>query len=1063
MHGLIAWFARNSVAANLLMVFIIAWGLSTLATRLPLEVFPAFELDRVNVSVAFRGATPAEVEEGVTIPIEEAVQGLSGIKRITSTASEGVGSVSIEVANGVAPDTLALDVEQKVRAIGNFPAEADAPTVSVPEIDREVISVVVSGALPERELRVLADRVRDDLEALPSVSSVAITGTRRYELAIEIPEAALDRHGLTLAGVAQSIESRSLDLAAGVVQSAGGEVVLRTRGQARTADEFGEVVVLARPDGTRVTLADIATISDGFEEASLEQRFDGQRSIEIEVYRRGLQSAITVADDVKAWIEEARETLPHGVSLGYWRDASRAVRARLDTLLSSALQGGVLILILLTLFLRFRVAAWVFVGVPVSILGGIATMAIFGVSLNMLSLFAFILVLGIVVDDAIVTGENIYTHMRRNPDRVQAAIEGTQEVAVPVTFGVLTTVAAFSPLLMIEGVRGALFAQIPLIVIPVLLFSIVESKFVLPSHMSHLNFFKVGRPNAFARLQYRIADGFEWAIAHLYQPFLAACLRNRYLVLSIFFGGALIVFSLVASGNVRFVFFPRVQSEIARASLEMPEGTAFETTLAHITRMTEAAQLLQARHVDPVTNESVIESILSTAGSAGGGFGGGGVSAQPHRGRVLFEIVPPEERTLDISSRELVAEWREEIGDIRGAKSVSYRAEFGRGGSPIDVELSGRYFEEMREVADLVKQELRGLSGVSDITDTFEGGKQEIRIGILPGAEQLGITLADVARQVRTAFLGTEVQSIQRNRDEVRVVVRYPKAERSSLASLERLTVRTAAGVDVPLGSVASLENGRGLASIRRIDRRRTVNVQADVDKEGTDVEAIKARLEALAAELAPRYPDVRIGLEGEAREQRESFGSLRTGLVFVLLVIYTLLAIPFRSYVQPLMVMVVIPFGVVGGVLGHMLLGMSLSIMSYMGMLALCGVVVNDSLVLVDWVNRQRRQGIALFDAVRSAGVARFRAVILTSLTTFFGLVPLIMESSTQAQFLIPMAVSLGFGILFATLVTLVLVPVNYLVLEDLRAGLRRLVSGRSTHAAGGTTAARNQPRRTA
>jgi len=352
---------------------------------------------------------------------------------------------------------------------------------------------------------------------------------------------------------------------------------------------------------------------------------------------------------------------------------------------------------------------------------------------------------------------------------------------------------------------------------------------------------------------------------------------------------------------------------------------------------------------------------------------------------------------------------------------------------------------------------------VSDITDTFEGGKQEIRIGILPGAEQLGITLADVARQVRTAFLGTEVQSIQRNRDEVRVVVRYPKAERSSLASLERLTVRTAAGVDVPLGSVASLENGRGLASIRRIDRRRTVNVQADVDKEGTDVEAIKARLEALAAELAPRYPDVRIGLEGEAREQRESFGSLRTGLVFVLLVIYTLLAIPFRSYVQPLMVMVVIPFGVVGGVLGHMLLGMSLSIMSYMGMLALCGVVVNDSLVLVDWVNRQRRQGIALFDAVRSAGVARFRAVILTSLTTFFGLVPLIMESSTQAQFLIPMAVSLGFGILFATLVTLVLVPVNYLVLEDLRAGLRRLVSGRSTHAAGGTTAARDQPRRTA
>jgi len=1034
MHGLIAWFARNSVAANLLMVFIIAWGLSTLATRLPLEVFPSFELDRVNVSVALRGATPAEVEEGITIPVEEAVQGLAGIKRITSTADEGVGTVSVEVAAGTPPGELAVDIEQRVRGISSFPEEADTPTVSVPAIDREVISVVVSGALPERELRIVADRVRDDLEALPGVSSVAVTGTRRYELAIEISESALDRHGLTLAGVAQSIEAGSLDLAAGAVTTGGGEVVLRTRGQARTAEDFGRIVVLARPDGARVTLADIATISDGFEEDPLEQRFDGQRSIEIEVYRRGLQSAIAVADEVKGWIAEAGPAMPHGVSLGYWRDSSRAVRARLDTLLSSALQGGVLILILLTLFLRFRVAVWVFVGVPVSILGGIATMAVFGVSLNMLSLFAFILVLGIVVDDAIVTGENIYTHMRRNPDPVQAAIDGTQEVAVPVTFGVLTTVAAFSPLLMIEGVRGALFAQIPLIVIPVLLFSIIESKFVLPSHMSHLKFFEEGRPNALARLQYRIADGFEHAIERLYQPALAACLRNRYLVLAGFVGAALIVFSLVSAGQVKFVFFPRVQSEVARANLEMPEGTPFETTLAHVNRMSEAARTVQARHVDPVTDESVIESVLSTAGSFGYGSGG-----ESHRGRVVVEIVPPEERALEISSRELVAEWKAEVGDVAGARSVSYRAEIGRGGSPIDVELSGRDFEEMRQVAARVRETLAGFAGVSEIEDTFEGGKQEIRIGILPAAEQLGITLADVARQVRVAFLGTEVQSLQRDRDDVRVVVRYPKAERASLASLERLTVRTAAGDEVPLGSVATLEHGRGFASIRRIDRRRTVNVRAEVDKETADVEAIKTRLEALGETLAGEFPDVRLNLEGEAREQRESFASLRTGLLFVLLVIYTLLAIPFRSYVQPLMVMVVIPFGIVGGVLGHMVLGMTLSIMSYMGMLALCGVVVNDSLVLVDWVNRRRRAGVALFDAVRSAGVARFRAVILTSLTTFFGLVPLIMEDSTQAQFLIPMAVSLGFGILFATLVTLVLVPVNYLVLEDLRTLGRR------------------------
>lgn len=1035
---MIAWFARNSVAANLLMIFIIAAGFSALAGRLPLEVFPTFELDRVNVSVNFRGASPSDVEEGVLIPVEEAIQGLAGIKRITSVAREGSGTVTLEVEKGTSPDALVGDIEQRVRGLQSFPAEADVPIVSVPAIDREVISVVVSGALPEKELRMLATRLRDELEALPTVSSVAVGGTRQYELAIEIPEVSLARHGLTLSGVAESIEARSLDLAAGAVRTAGGEVLLRTRGQARDVDDYAEVVVLARPDGTRITLGDIAEISDGFEDEPLEQRFDGQRSIEIEVYRRGLESAIVVADEVKAWIATAGPTLPDGVELGYWRDSSRAVKARLDTLLSSALQGGVLILILLTLFLRFWVAAWVFVGVPVSILGGIALMPVFGVSLNMLSLFAFILVLGIVVDDAIVTGENIYTHMRRvsgnrAADRVDAAIAGTQEVAVPVTFGVLTTVAAFTPLLMIDGVRGALFAQIPLIVIPVLLFSIVESRLVLPSHMSHLDFNRPGRPNPLARLQHRVADGFEWAIAHLYQPMLAAALRQRYLVLALFIGTAIVIFSLVAAGHVRFIFFPRVQSEVARASLEMPEGTAFETTQAHVARMVTAAQALQSRHIDPASNESVIESILSTAG--GSGFGGQGA----HLGRVLFEIVPPEARTIDISSRELVAEWRREIGEIVGAKNVSYRAEFGRGGSPIDVEISGFDFDDMRAVAALVAERLARYAGVTDITDTFEGGKQEIRLGLLPSAEQLGLSLADVTRQVRTAFLGTEVQRLQRNRDEVQVVVRYPASERASLASLERLKVRTAAGAEVPLASVATFEYGRGFSSIRRIDRRRTVNVEADVDKETADVEAIKADLETLVESLSVRYPDVRIDLEGEAREQRESFGSLKSGLLFVLLVIYTLLAIPFRSYLQPLMVMVVIPFGIVGGILGHMVLGMTLSIMSYMGMLALCGVVVNDSLVLVDWVNRQRRQGVELFDAVRTAGVARFRAVILTSLTTFFGLIPLITDSSTQAQFLIPMAVSLGFGILFATLVTLLLVPVNYLVLEDVRSLARR------------------------
>lgn len=1028
MHSLIAWFTRNSVAANLLMVFIIASGLSALNSRIPLEVFPSFQLDTVNVSVPFRGAPPATVEQGVNVKIEEAIQDIEGISRITSVADEGIGNVFVQVANGF--DTLALldEIEQRVNGITTFSAEVGTPSVTIPSTSREVISVVVAGAMPEKELRAVAARVRDDLEALPNVSSVVVSGARSYEMAIEISQNALERYNLTLSSVAQAIETSSLDLAAGAVTTSSGEVLLRTRGQAYTAEDFSSILVRSSSDGSRVTLADIATVTDGFEEAQLMQQFNGQNSIEIDVFRTGLQSAITVADEVKNYLLEAEDTLPYGVSLGYWRDWSRTVRARLDTLTSSALQGGFLVILLLTLFLRFWVAAWVFVGVPVSILGGIALMPLFGVSLNLLSLFAFILVLGIVVDDAIVTGENIFTHMRRKSDPVQAAIDGAQEVAVPVTFGVLTTVAAFSPLLLIEGARGAIFAQIPLVVIPVLLFSIIESKFILPSHMSHLNFYEPAKPNMFARLQHRIADGFERFVETRYQPVLALALRHRYLTLSLFLGGAIVVFSLVFAGHVRFVFFPRVESEIARATLEMPAGTPFEVTHKHINHMTDAAKRLQARYIDPVTQESVIESILATAGSAGGG------RKASHMGRVMFEITPPEQRTLAISSGELIDEWRTEVGQISGAAQVSYLAEIGRGGSPIDVEISGLEFESMTLAAQRIKERLGEFPGISDVSDTLEGGKEEIQLELKPEARQLGVSLSDIANQVRIAYLGTEVQSIQRNRDEVKVIVRYPKSERASLAQLSRLSIRIPSGVSVPLATVADLQTGRGYAQIRRIDRRRTVNIEADVDKQRANVEGIKTELSTLALKLEQEYPDLRISLEGEAREQRESFASLRTGLIFVLLVIYTLLAIPFRSYVQPLLVMVVIPFGVVGGVLGHIIMGMSLSIMSYMGMLALVGVVVNDSLVLVDWVNRQRARGIVLIDAVRTAGVARFRAVILTSLTTFFGLLPLIFETSTQAQFLIPMAVSLGFGILFATAVTLIMIPVNYMVLEDLR-----------------------------
>lgn len=1033
MKNTIEWFARNGVAANLLLAFIVVSGLYTMFRLLPLEVFPSFDRDTISISIPFRGASPVEVEEAVTIRVEESIQSIQAIKSITSTSDEGRSSLRVSMHKGYDPQVVLEDVKQEVDAIDTFPEDVGTPSVSIPTRNREVISVVIAGDLSERELREIASRVRDDLELLPSVTSVQISGIRNFELSIEISENSLQQYQLTMAEVATAINRSSIDLAAGAIKTQGGEVLLRTKGQAYTAADFDKIVILSRDDGTRVTLGQLASIKDGFDDQPLVQRFNNKNSIEIDVFRTGRQSAITVANEVKAYLVEAEETMPVGVTLGYWRDRSLIVKARLNTLLKSALQGGLLILILLTLFLRFWVAVWVFVGVPVSILGGILMMHFMGMTINLISLFAFILVLGIVVDDAIVTGESIYTRMRQAPNRLNAAIRGTHDVAVPVTFGVLTTVAAFLPILSVGGTRGQIFAQIPMVVIPVLLFSLIESKLILPSHLSHLNFYKTKKPNVLACMQHRFADGVEWAIRELYQPVLALALRNRYITLSLFVAALFIVFSIVIGGHMRFIFFPRIQSEVARASLVMPLGTPFEITQKNVERITLAAEGLRQKYVDPETGESVIVGIMSTSGSAG--FGNRG----SHVGRVLFEIVPPEKRTLDITSSELIREWRRSIGSIPGAEDISYRAEIGRGGSPIDVEITGNNFDELREVADLVKTKLASYPGLEDITDTFEGGKQEIKLNIRPAAEQLGLSASDLANQVRQAYLGFEVQRVQRNRDDVRVVVRYPEAERSSIESLNQMRIRAPDGVTVPFSVVAEAEMGRGYTKIKRIDSKRAVNVQADANKETADIEAIKEDLIEFTSALDQRYPTIGITMEGEAREQKESNQSLTNGLIFSILVVYTLLAIPFKSYLQPIMVILVIPFGIVGAILGHMIMGMNLSIMSQLGMLALVGVVVNDSLVLVDYVNKSRTAGTPLFDAVRNAGVARFRAVILTSLTTFFGLIPLIFEESTQAQFLIPMAVSLGFGILFATFITLLLIPVNYLVLEDLRRVFRR------------------------
>lgn len=1035
MKGMIDWFARNEVAANLLMVIILALGAWSLIDRIPLEVFPEFERDAVTISMSYRGATPAEVEEALVVRIEEAIADVDGIKEIASSSREGLARIRVEVEKGENVRNTLDDIKTRVDAITTFPDEVERPVFGVVEFRREVISVVVAGDLPEQQLRTLGERVRDDLTALPEVSQAELSAVRAPEIAVEVSERTLNRYGLSFDAVVEAVRRSSVDLPAGSIRSGGGEILLRTKGQAYVGEDFARIVVLTRPDGTRLTLGDIATIRDGFEEDPLHSAFNGRPASLIDIYRTGDQSALDIGRAVKNYVTEMQAQMPPGVTLDYWRDRSRIVQLRLNTLLNSAWQGGLLIFLILALFLRLSVAVWVCVGIPISFMGALALMPELGVTINIISLFSFILVLGIVVDDAIVTGENIYTHLKQAEESIGAVVRGAQEVAVPVTFGLLTTVVAFMPLLIMEGRRGPIFAQIPLIVIPVLLFSWVESKLILPAHMRHVRVNNTGRDHmgALARMQRRVADGLERAIRTVYHPLLDRALQRRYLTLALFVAVSFVIVSFAISGRYGFTFFPRVQSETARATLVMQAGTAEEVTAGHIAAMTKASESLRDRYVDE-EGRSVVRNILVNTGWSGGRSIPPGGRGSSEVGQVSLELVPPEERTMDVTTSEIVQAWRTAIGAIPGAKELSFRAEIGRGGDPIDVQLAGQDFSELAEVAEAVRSRLEEYPGIFDIQDSFEDGKPEIELSMRPEAELLGLSASDLGRQVRQAFFGAEAQRIQRGRDDVRVMVRYPESERRSVGSLDTMRIRTSSGVEVPFANVARVEMGHGFSTIRRVDRQRVVNVSADVDKERTDVPAIAADMEGFLKELLVHYPGVRYSFEGELREQRESFGSLAFGTAFALFAIYTLLAIPFRSYVQPLVVMLVIPFSVVGALLGHMLMDMNLSLMSLMGILALAGVVVNDSLVLVDWINRRRREGMSLDEAVSKAGVARFRPILLTSLTTFAGLFPLLLEKSTQAQFLIPMAVSLGFGILFATLLTLFLVPVGYMVLEDIR-----------------------------
>ncbi|WP_417821935.1 efflux RND transporter permease subunit [Terasakiella sp.] len=1031
---MITWFAKNSVAANLLMISILVAGLFSLNTSIPLEVFPSFETHVVSVRVSLPGATPQDVEKSVTIRIEEAVQDLQGIDQIRSTSGEGSAVVYIDIDDNYDPQTLLADIKSRVDAVNTFPGDAERPVISLAQHTHDVITVTLASDYDEHETREYAQNLRDEMLRLDGVTQLELDGIRNYEITINVSQNSLRQYGLTLSDISSAIGKSSIDISSGNLRTLGGDILLRSSGQAYRKNDFAKIAIKTNKDGSKLLLEDIAQINDGFEETPVRTRFNGKNAVFIEVYRIGDQSAIDVADKIKTFIKDRQATLPQGYELSYWDDDSAIVKNRISTLTNSALQGGILVLALLTLFLRPAIAFWVFIGIPISFMGAFLLMPVFGVTLNILSLFGFILVLGIVVDDAIVTGENIYTHLNRAESGEDAVINGTLEVAKPVTFGVLTTVAAFLPLAFIEGMRGPMFSQIPAVVIPILLFSLIESKFVLPSHLKHIKLrTEKTKASRFEKYQQKFADGFERAILKYYRPVLNVCLNNKLTTLLSFLSIFCILIALILSGWTKFTFFPRIPSETVRVTLTMPAGTPFEVTNRHILTLSKNAEKLREKYRNPETGESFILNILSVTGGRGG---------TSNEGRVRFEITPPEQRSVEISSQQLVNEWRKLNGDIAGAESLAYRAEFGRGGNPIDIQLSANSLQTLRQVSEIVKDHLATYPTVFDIADTLSDGKEELQIELTDQGKAIGLTRQEVASQIRNAYYGTQAQRIQRGRDDVKVMVRLPLEERRSVANLQNLLIKTSNGNEIPLAQVASLQPGKGPSAINRIDRFRTVNISADIEKGSTNMTVLTTSLRSFMDELVTRYPDVGYSLEGEAREQRESFGSLGWSLLGVLFAIYVLLAIPFKSYAQPFIVMSVIPFGLVGAVLGHWIMGSNLTLLSLMGMLALIGVVVNDALVLVDYINQQRARGMSLQHAVLNAGTARFRPVMLTSLTTFIGLVPLLFEKSTQAQFLIPMAISLGFGILFATFITLIMIPVNYILLENARRFLNQLYS---------------------
>ncbi len=1013
-RGPLAWMAGNSVAANLLMAVLLVGGLIAGMT-IKQEVLPEFSLDMITITVPYAGASPEEVESGIVLAVEEAIQDLEGIDEITASANEGNAVISVAALDGVDINRLWQEIKAEVDRISTFPDESEDPVITIASRKREVIRLALYGDVPETTMREMADQVRDTLLLNPGITQVALEGVRDRQIQIELKTATLRQYGLTLAQVAQAISRASVELGAGTIKADSGDILLRVKDRRNFARQYERLPILPQANGPKLVLEDIAEVTEGFEASQSWASFNGHRAVTIAVSRVGEQTPLQVADAVKQMMMQINAELPEGMGLTIVRDMSRTFGQRADLMLRNAYLGLGLVFIFLAIFLEIRLAFWVSLGIPISFLGAFLFLSSTGFSINMVSMFAFIITLGIVVDDAVIVGENIYYYRRLGLPFMEAAIRGVQTVAMPVIFSVITNVVAFVPLMFIPGILGKVFKTVPFVVIAVFLVSLIESLFILPAHLSHQpreSFFPL---NIFERWQRGFSLWFERMVRQVYGRALSMLLAYRYSVIAFGIALFLITIGYVISGRMGIVPLPKVESDYAFCQVVLPFGTPEKQIRAVENRMVDTAGKTISENGGTALSKGIFSRVTD------------------NQIKIQIYLTDPGVRPMDTA--EVTRRWRENTGRIPGIESISFESDRGGPGSGknLTVALSHRNKDLLEQAGEALASRLGEYPIVHDIDDGSAQGKRQFDIILSEAGRRMGLTSRDAANQIRHAFQGVDALSHQRGRNEVTVRVRLNRDERIAEHTFEELVLQAPEG-EIMLRDAVETVTGTAYTTIKRTNGKREIRVTANVRPRSQTENILKDMKKEILPQLEKKYPGLSYSFKGAQADIRKSIIALAWGLSLALLCVFALLAIPFKSYFQPFIIMFCIPFGAIGAIAGHLIMGYSLSIMSMFGLVAMSGVVVNDSLVLIDFANQRVREGVPVRQAVHSAGIQRFRPIILTTLTTCGGLAPIITETSRQARFLIPMAISLGFGILFATFITLLLVPCLYTVLEDIR-----------------------------